>query len=279
MRSMSAMTVKAQSLSYAKSLIEQERYLEAAKQLHSLADNGNAEAQYLAATLFFEGKGLNKSNEKGIKNAKLAANQGYKDAIILLIDHYLKNNNHVKAYETCKEYTSKHPYLMTSQVGYKLGICYLEGWGVAKDEERGWQIITKLDDYKLKQETQNHYSNQWEAYKERHPELYKAYDVVEQMPSFPGGVSALMSYLSSETEYPYEALNNKIQGRIIVTFVIERDGSICDAKVVRSVHPLLDEEALRVINKMPKWIPGMQRGGAVRVKYTLPITFTLSNNN
>ena len=271
---MSAMSVKAQSVSYAKSLIQQGRYLDAAKQLRPLADGGNAEAQYLAATLFFDGKGVSKSEEQGIKYATMAANQGYKDAMMLMIEHYFRTNNFVKAYKTCKEYISKHPYLMTSQVGFGLGLCYMEGWGVAKDEERGWEIITKVDDKKLIQEAQDHYSKQWDAYIERHPELNK-----ERMPSFPGGASKLASYLSNEVEYPYEAYNQKIQGRVIVTFVVERDGSISDAQVVQSVYPSLDEEALRVVNNMPKWIPGMQKGKTLRVKYTVPITFRLTNNN
>lgn len=264
---MSAMSVKAQSVSYAKSLIEQERYLEAAKQLRPLADGGNAEAQYLAATLFFDGKGVSKSKTQGIKYATMAANQGNDGAMRLLMIHYRETENNVKFYETCKKYTSKHPYLMTSALGYGLGVCYMEGRGVAKDEERGWEILTKNE---FIQEAQDHYSKQWDAYIERHPELNK-----ERMPSFPGGASKLASYLNNEVDYPYEAFNQKIQGRVIVTFVVERDGSISDAKIINSIHPLLDEEALRVVNNMPKWIPGMQKGKTLRVKYTMPITFRL----
>lgn len=269
--SMSAMSVKAQSVNYAKSLIEQGRYLDAAKQLRPLADGGNAEAQCLAAELFFEGKGVSESEAQGVKYAKMAANQGNDDAMRLLMIHYTKTKNDAKLYETCKEYTSKHPYLMTSALGYGLGVCYMEGRGVAKDEERGWEILTKNE---FIQNAQDLYSKQWGAYIERHPELNK-----ERMPSFPGGASQLASYLSNETNYPYEAFNNKIQGRVIVTFMVERDGSISDAEIIRSIHPLLDKEALRVVNNMPKWIPGMQKGKTLRVKYTLPITFRLSNNN
>lgn len=103
----------------------------------------------------------------------------------------------------------------------------------------------------------------------------KVFDVVEQMPSFPGGMGALMQYLSSHIKYPVVAEENGIQGRVICTFVVERNGSITDAKVARSVDPSLDKEAIRVINSMPKWIPGKQNGSAVRVKYTLPVTFRL----
>ena len=103
----------------------------------------------------------------------------------------------------------------------------------------------------------------------------KVFDVVEQMPSYPGGMSALMQYLSSNIKYPVIAEENGIQGRVICTFVVERDGSITDVKIAKSVDPSLDKEAMRVVSKMPKWIPGKQNGSAVRVKYTLPVTFRL----
>ena len=103
----------------------------------------------------------------------------------------------------------------------------------------------------------------------------KVFDVVEQMPSYPGGMGALMQYLSSHIKYPAIAEENGIQGRVICTFVVERDGSITDVKIAKSVDPSLDKEAMRVVSKMPKWIPGKQNGSAVRVKYTLPVTFRL----
>ena len=103
----------------------------------------------------------------------------------------------------------------------------------------------------------------------------KVFDVVEQMPSFPGGPSALFEYLSKNIKYPVVAEENGIQGRVIVTFVVEKDGSITDVRVVKSVDPSLDKEAMRVVKSMPRWIPGKQNGSAVRVKYTVPVTFRL----
>ncbi|MBQ8486758.1 MAG: energy transducer TonB [Prevotella sp.] len=103
----------------------------------------------------------------------------------------------------------------------------------------------------------------------------KIFEVVEQMPSFPGGDAALMQFLSKNIKYPVVAEENGIQGRVIATFVVERDGSITDVKVVKSVDPSLDKEAIRVLKSMPKWIPGKQNGSAVRVKYTVPVTFRL----
>ena len=103
----------------------------------------------------------------------------------------------------------------------------------------------------------------------------KVFDVVEQMPSFPGGDAALMSFLNKNIKYPVIAEENGIQGRVVATFVVERDGSITDVKVIKSVDPSLDKEAVRVLKSMPKWIPGKQNGQAVRVKYTVPVTFRL----
>lgn len=101
------------------------------------------------------------------------------------------------------------------------------------------------------------------------------FQVVESMPTFPGGDAALFKYLSDNVKYPVIAQENGIQGRVICQFVVNKDGSIVDVQVVRSIDPSLDKEAVRVIQSMPKWTPGKQRGKAVRVKYTLPVNFKL----
>jgi TonB family protein len=106
----------------------------------------------------------------------------------------------------------------------------------------------------------------------------RAFDNVEEMPQFPGGMQALMEFLSKNIRYPKEAFEANKQGRVIANFVIEKDGSISEAKVVKSVDPALDEEAVRVINAMPHWMPGRQSGKAVRVKYTVPINFRLDGS-
>ena len=115
-----------------------------------------------------------------------------------------------------------------------------------------------------------------EEMKTQKPEVEnKVFDVVEQMPSFPGGQSALMQYLANNIKYPVVAQENGVQGRVVVSFVVERDGSITDVQVVRSVDPSLDREAQRVVKSMPRWIPGKQNGQAVRVKYNVPVSFRL----
>lgn len=114
------------------------------------------------------------------------------------------------------------------------------------------------------------------AVEEEEPEEQTIFEVVEQMPEFPdGGMAGLMQFLSKNIKYPTIAQENGTQGRVTVQFVVNKDGSIVDAKVLRGVDPYLDKEALRVIGSMPKWKPGMQRGKPVRVKYTVPVMFRL----
>lgn len=103
----------------------------------------------------------------------------------------------------------------------------------------------------------------------------KIFEVVEQMPSFPGGPAALMKFLQENVKYPVVAQENGIQGRVVVSFVVEKDGSITDVRVVKSIDPSLDREASRVVKSMPNWIPGKQNGAAVRVKYNVPVSFRL----
>ncbi len=112
--------------------------------------------------------------------------------------------------------------------------------------------------------------------KDKEAEKEKVFDVVEQMPEFPGGTGELMKYVSMSVRYPEKALKAGTQGRVIVNFIVEADGSISNANVQKGVSEELDKEALRVIESMPKWIPGMQNGKAVRVYYALPVTFRLS---
>lgn len=100
--------------------------------------------------------------------------------------------------------------------------------------------------------------------------------VVEQYPEFPGGEEARKEFLLSHIVYPKQARERKIEGKVIVGFIVEKDGSITNVKVIKSAHPLLDAEAVRVTKLMPKWIPGKERGKAVRVQYTAPITYSLN---
>ena len=104
------------------------------------------------------------------------------------------------------------------------------------------------------------------------------YMVVEDSPQFPGGLQALLDYLHDNIKYPESCRRDSIQGRVIISFVVEKDGSINSAEIVKGVHEQLDAEALRVIDAMPKWKPGKQRGKTVRVKYAIPVNFRLDGS-
>ena len=99
------------------------------------------------------------------------------------------------------------------------------------------------------------------------------FQVVEKVAGFPGGQAKLMEFLRKELVYPQIAIDNNVQGRVIVQFVVNKDGSIQDVKIARGVDPVLDEEAIRVVKKMPKWIPAEQRGKTVRSRFQLPVMF------
>lgn len=111
---------------------------------------------------------------------------------------------------------------------------------------------------------------------EPEPEEEEIFMVVEDAPEFPGGTQALLDYLRKNIKYPQICRENNIQGRVLVSFVVNKDGAIVDPQVVKSVNPSLDKEALRVISGMPNWKPGSQRGKPVRVKYTVPVNFRLN---
>ncbi len=112
---------------------------------------------------------------------------------------------------------------------------------------------------------------------EKKPEPEKIFTAVEESPKFPGGDAELYKWLSDHIRYPEMAAQNNIQGRVTVQFVVEKDGSIGEVKVVRGKDPDLDKEAVRVVKALPKFIPGKMNGQSVRVWYTLPIMFKLQN--
>lgn len=102
------------------------------------------------------------------------------------------------------------------------------------------------------------------------------FDVVEVMPQYPGGPIAMLKYIMENIKYPEQAMKEGIQGRVTVRFIVEKDGSISDVKPILSVHPLLNKEAVRVVESMPKWTPGKQNGKPVRVRFNVPVMFKLN---
>lgn len=153
-------------------------------------------------------------------------------------------------------------------------------------------VVVYSDDDKLTQEEQSELDSQLERIQKKvellqrswscldeesadvvSPEDCEIITVVEKMPEFPGGITALSDYLAKNVNYPQKAREAGIQGRVFVSFIIEKDGSLDEVKVMRSLGGGCDEEAIRVVKAMPKWVPGEQRGKPVRVSYILPINF------
>jgi len=134
---------------------------------------------------------------------------------------------------------------------------------VQKQEMEGTRVVVKAESAEDTAQIKNVES------------MEKTFEVVEQMPAFPGGDAALMKYLSENIKYPKAAEKAGEQGRVVVNFIVEKDGAISNVNVVRSVTPTLDAEAVRVIKAMPKWVPGKQDGQFVRVKYNVPVSFRL----
>ncbi len=134
---------------------------------------------------------------------------------------------------------------------------------VQKQEMEGTRVVVKAESAEDTAQIKNVESTE------------KTFEVVEQMPAFPGGDAALMKYLSENIKYPEAAEKAGEQGRVVVNFIVEKDGAISNVNVVRSVTSTLDAEAVRVIKAMPKWVPGKQDGQFVRVKYNVPVSFRL----
>lgn len=133
----------------------------------------------------------------------------------------------------------------------------------------------EIDDTEADDETVIDVSPVVVAEEEEEEEEAQVFFIVEDMPEFPGGDLALRKYIANAIKYPVIAQENGIQGKVYVQFVVDKDGGVSDARIARGVDPSLDKEALRVVNALPKWKPGKQRGKPVRVSYTVPINFVL----
>ena len=154
-------------------------------------------------------------------------------------------------------------FMFTSGYNQKKSVCL--------SDKRRKEVKKELEEKQAREEAEK----QAREAEEKEQLKNKVYDVVGEMPEYPGGPSAMFEYLSKNIKYPVVAEENGVQGRVIVTFIVECDGSISNAKVSKSLEPSLDKEALRLVKSMPHWIPGKQNGEPVRVKYTVPVTFRL----
>ncbi len=146
---------------------------------------------------------------------------------------------------------------------------------VDDDIELDQQDIVSSEDNAAEAQTQTYVAPAAVQEEEEEEAAQQIFTVVEKQPEYPGGTAELFKYLSKAIKYPVIAQENGIQGRVVCSFVVNRDGSIVDIQVMRGVDPSLDKEAVRVISEMPKWKPGEQRGKPVRVRFILPVQFRL----
>ena len=203
------------------------------------AEQGHAEAQYKLGCCYDDGIGVDKDLKQAVYWWKKAAEQG------------------------------------DAEAQHNLGECYHKGEGVDKDLKQAGYWFKKAAEQGIEESKELLEEVEEEIQSLSASSSGQVYDIVEQMPSFPGGQSALFQYLSKNIQYPKLCEEHGIQGRVICSYIVEEDGSITDVQVRKSVHPSLDKEAVRVIQSMPKWNPGKENGLPVRVRYNLPITFSL----
>ena len=230
--------------------LEAKKYDKAFAAYEKAATDGHAGAQYNVASFYMEGKVVPKDINKALEWYEKAANQGLKDA------------------------------------QFNLATIYHQGAGVPKDEEKAeyWAKVYK-DIIKLetKKEAQPNFPfpprQMMGPVNAAVPSEDEIYDVADVSPKFPGGEQALASWLMEHLSYPEAAFDEGIQGKVLVSFVIANEGSVVMPKIAKSVHPLLDAEAMRVLLSMPKWSPGMKKGQPVYTRYTLPVTFRLAGES
>ena len=239
------------------------------------AQKGDASAQCLLGYYYYYGKEVTQDYKQAVFWLKKAAEQGDDGAQRLLGYCYLNGEGVAKDSKQAVYWWKKAAEQGDAEAQHNLGECYHKGEGVDKD--------LKQAGYWFKKAAEQGIEDSKELLEEVEEEIQslsasssgQVYDIAEQMPSFPGGQSALFQYLSKNIQYPKLCEEHGIQGRVICSYIVEEDGSITDVQVRKSVHPSLDKEAVRVIQSMPKWNPGKENGLPVRVRYNLPITFSL----
>ena len=231
-------------------LLEAKKYDKAFAAYEKAATDGHAGAQYNVAAFYMEGNVVPKDINKALEWYEKAANQGLKDA------------------------------------QFNLATIYHQGAGVPKDEEKAeywakvYKDIIKLEPKKDAAPPAFPFPpRQMGPVDAVAPSEDEIYDVADVNPKFPGGEQAMMQWLGRSLSYPEAALDEGIQGKVLVSFVIANEGSVVMPKIVKSVHPLLDAEAMRVLLTMPKWSPGMNKGKPVYTRYTLPVTFRLAGDD
>jgi TonB family protein len=226
------------------------------------ADSGYAFAQYSLGRMYATAVGVEKDDAKAFAWYMKAAENGYAEAQEKVGEAYHHGTwvqkNAVKAIEWYQKAADQGLELAIRN----LEICRSEVESASSNSASNPLAVSNSSGTTLLKPTAKE-------------DTEKVYDVVENQPSFQGGQKALQTWIKQNIQYPFDAWNAKIQGRVIVSFVVQPDGSLSNIKVERSVEPSLDEEAVRLIQSMPKWNPGMQNGKAVKTRYNLPVSFKI----
>lgn len=259
--------------------------IEAISWFRKSAEQGNVVAQCILGFLYYNGGDVERNLTESVNWYRKAAEQGHPDAQCQLGNFFYNGEGVEKDAVEAVKWFRRAAIQGVSRAQNILAECYENGYGVTQDmnEATKWRNMAGrqgntdtefdlpdsaiVDDIIIVEE--------FDFPDSAIVDDTTIHDNVEQMPEFPGGISALMGFLSRNIKYPKEAEENGIQGRVIVSFVVEKDGSITDIQVVKPVELSINKEAIRVASLMPKWIPGKHDGTEVRVKYTMPITFRL----
>ena len=261
----------------------EKNYKEAAKWYRKAAEQGDAYAQCNLGYCYEYGRGVEKNYTEAVKWYRKAAEQGYAKAQYNLGVRYFDGRGVEKNYTEAVKWYRKATEQGHAWAQHNLGVCYERGEGVEKDltEAVKWyrKAAEQGDEYaKTALERLGATTTTSENEGENNNKKYdgEIYSAVEQMPQFPGGMAAMMKWIKENVKYPVESLEKGSQGKAIVSFVVEPDGSISNVEIVRGTSDkLLDNEAIRLVKSMPKWAPGKQQGKNVRVRFTVPISFTL----
>lgn len=254
------------------------------------AEQGLPAAQMSLAGCYYTGDGTQRDYNKAIFWWTKAAEQGNAESQYFLAESYDMGQIVPQNYDEAFKWYAKAAENGHTEAQYKLGLYYLEGKGVNQNKEQTvfWWLEASSQGHKIANADLQELKYMLGAEKPTLPPPLPAdgimegsgiYLVVEQMPEFPSGQQAMMKFISENLEYPVAAQENGIEGRVVCSFVVNKDGSIVDVVTVRSSGDrYLDQEAIRVIQSMPKWTPGKQKGQPVRVKYTIPINFRLTDD-
>ena len=234
------------------------------------AEHGLTDAQYNLGTCYYNGNGVLQSYETAVAWWSKAAEQGSHAAQYNLGACYYNGNGVQQSYETAVEWWNKAAGRGNATALYMLGACHENGKGVAKSLDEALAFYRKA--------VEQGYSGAGKDV-ERVSELIdslRIYDVVDENPEFPGGMNSVARYLLDNVKYPDVSRDNNSQGKALVQFVVNADGSIQDVEINRSTGDVyLDKEAIRVVEAMPNWKPGKHRGKVVRVRYVLQVNFRL----